>query len=250
MEANFAGFRRLPAESVQLEAVLLVGCRGAHGDEPEFEPVGGSGGASTPGGGTPTSTFVSSVGHQGTGPIRDLKFTTDDPAIQPLLPAYVVLPIDLNQGAGGTSIYLTFTRSEAGEGWPLNCQLPDGPFVTSIIAEDFWLNSPQARCWESHTPIWEPAIPAWLGAWIHPDLNDGAGGPFIFAWQRKQIGVRTIEEVGVLAGNSRYIQCPAGWTRVEQDLNEGAGGDYIYFCYLSSLVAVPPPGDRLHGESP
>ena len=61
-----------------------------------------------------------------------------------------------------------------------------------------------------------------------PDLNDGAGGRYIYGYQSRRPG--TPIELGVLASNSSSTQPPTGWTKAGGDLNEGAGGDFIYFC--------------------
>lgn len=207
-----------------------------------YEEVCGGGGSSTNGGGvsggstpTVTSIFVSSVGLGASypnatvdSPIRDLKFTKGSSANQPVQSDYVLLNLDLNKGAGGHYIYLTFSRRWMSGPYDY-CWVGAGEYVTDIIAEDFGTGWYKGQCYGAeYEPIWEPSV---ILNWKHPDLNDGSGGRYIFAWQEKNMNVAPIKEVGVVAGNSGSIQCPAGWTRVEQDLNQGAGGDYIFFCY-------------------
>lgn len=196
--------------------------------DPSCSSGGGGGGGSSI-----TSIFSSSEGRGGWGPIRDLKFTKGNSPSQPTLPGYELINVDLNKGAGGTYIYLTFTRGNTAEGAPTNKCAPnvyDGEYVTDFLADDY--NAFDAALVKGTCHIgWSPVLESGgVDGWKQPDLNDGAGGRYIFAWQLKLSGQPPIQEVGVLAGNSSTIQCPSGWTRDRQDLNEGAGGDFIYFC--------------------
>lgn len=176
------------------------------------------------------------MGVGGAGAIRDLKFEKGDSASQVPLDGYHLIPADLNKGAGGTYIYLTFTRDGTKVQAPDQCGWGEGEYVTTFFAEDFgWADSGAVKgtcggMGYPSTPIWEyTGNYAW--PWKHPDLNDGSGGRYIFAWLQKVAGSAPIQEVGVVSGSSGSIQCPSGWIRDNQDLNEGAGGAYIYFCY-------------------
>lgn len=183
-----------------------------------------------------TSTFTSSQGRGGFGPIRDLKFLDGS---YPDLLGYERIPVNLNQGAGGRAIHLAFNRTVGyGRGpSPDNCDglSAQGQYLTSFFADDFRAvvaGTVKGACKMPFTPIWQPFDFLGTVRWKQPDLNDGAGGRYIFAWQYKDpMGGAPIAEVGVLTGNSSTISCPAGWTRIDQDLNQGAGGDYVYFCY-------------------
>ena len=177
-----------------------------------------------------------SEGIGGSGPIRDLKFTKGDSSAQPVLDGYHKIPADLNKGAGGTYIYITFTRDQASVEAPSQCGYATHEFITGLQASNY--NAIDAvgakgNCvnlgnpWE---PIWEPRSNVFPFGWKHPDLNDGSGGRFIFAWQHKVSGLAPITEIGVTSAR-RNANCPSGWTKVNQDLNQGAGGDYIYFCF-------------------
>jgi hypothetical protein len=182
------------------------------------------------------STFRSSVG-LGSGYIRDLKFEKGDTSSQTPLPGYFLIPADLNKGAGGTYVYLPFTRDATKVQGPFEYCGGQNQYVTGIIADDFGAASNmKGTCNVGVSPYAAPPIWEYPGAdflpWKHPDLNDGAGGRFIFAWQQMHLSGSPVREVGVVSGNSSGISCPSGWTRVNQDLNQGAGGDWIYFCYL------------------
>lgn len=180
----------------------------------------------------------------GSGYIRDLKIDkSSDSMSVASLPGYQLIPVDLNKGAGGKYIYLTFTRSadHVQQHIPQGCEdIIPGPYVTSIYADDW--NAVDAlgvkgTCLQSSGLYWEylplvqPTGVPYYWEWKQPDLNDGSGGRFIYAWQTKRASAPPIAEVGVIAGNNGSIACPSGWTRIDQDLNQGAGGDYIYFCY-------------------
>lgn len=233
--------------SVSLGAATLAGCLGVDepaGDEPpdtvgRLEATDGGGGGGGGGGGPPPpppSVFLSSLGRGGTGAIRDLKFEKGDTSSQVPLDGYTLIPADLNKGAGGTYIYLTFTRLEDKLQVGTQCGWENNAFVTGLFADDFraidavQMKGTCAGLGDPWTPIWESTgDPLW--PWKHPDLNDGSGGRYIYAWQERVGTGAPLTEVGVLSGNTSAIQCPAGWTKVDQDLNQGAGGDYIYFCY-------------------
>jgi hypothetical protein len=200
-------------------------------DTPPDDGGGGGGPVSPP----PISfIFKSSVGVGGAGAIRDLKFEKGSSSSQVPLGGYHLISADLNRGAGGAYIYLTFTRDAAVVQGGNECGHSTGEFVTGIHADDY--NAVDAVGKKGNcsnlgppwTPIWEET--GILG-WKHPDLNDGAGGRFIFAWLHKVDGLAPIKEIGVVSSRNGSVTCPSGWTRQNQDLNDGAGGDYIYFCF-------------------
>ena len=82
------------------------------------------------------------------------------------------------------------------------------------------------------------AAPPWMYTKINVDLNQGAGGKWIFLCFTKEVGQEPIREMKLWAGG-RYPSPAIGnpWTVVTNsngygypgaDLNEGAGGDWIY----------------------
>lgn len=179
--------------------------------------------------------FLSSEGVGGFGAIRDLKFAKGDSSTPTVLSGYHRIGVDLNRGAGGTYIYLTFTRDKSVQQGPLDECGPgaiQGEFVTNIIAEDYSWGHMKGRCFGSWTPPIYQSIDNIFDPWKHPDLNDGAGGRYIFAWQDRPADstMQPIREVGVVAGSGGTV-CPSGWSQVPQDLNQGAGGDYVFFCF-------------------
>ncbi|MCB2378312.1 hypothetical protein LGH70_12000 [Hymenobacter sp. BT635] len=216
------------------------------------EPGDGGGGYGGGGGGsTPYQGFISSenvAAYSGAdnpaGHIYDLKITKggDGP-----LDGYTKIDVDLNRGAGGQYIYLTFTRNpskvQKGSEWDPYCM--NGSFsvcngrevvgpVRGIWSQAY--NSGGAfHAWPGFTfPTWAPNG---VGGWKQPDLNDGAGGDYIYGYQSKDARDGNPIEVGVLYGSSSSVAPPAGWVKVDGsngqgvDLNKGAGGDYVYFCY-------------------
>lgn len=209
---------------------------------------GGGGGGVTP---TVTSTFVSSEGVSYNGDpsrnpnnyIMDLEFAKSSTSSVGPQTGYNKINLDLNKGAGGKYIYLTFSRNRVEDhGYATNM---DGDLGRSMdqspvtgIAVYPGNGGPALSAWRPpYTQldvIWNPTG-TYINAYKQIDLNDGAGGAFIYAFLSKSNltynGGAPIKEVGVLAGNSNQIQPPAGWTRNNQDLNENAGGDYIYLCY-------------------
>jgi len=67
---------------------------------------------------------------------------------------------------------------------------------------------------------------------ISQDLNQGARGEYIYAYQQKnnQVakGAQVITDLLILVGEN--VSTPDGYKKISQDLNQGAGGDYIYLC--------------------
>ncbi|WP_345221346.1 hypothetical protein [Hymenobacter koreensis] len=188
------------------------------------------------------------------GDILDLKIVKGSSANLTALPGYTIIPVDLNKGAGGQYIYLTFTRDptkvQYGDEVKKDQVNTDGFAVGSgryVIGPVRAIYSKSARSgadfqnWPRFSvPNWAPS-PTNFDDWIQPDLNDGSGGRFIASYQGKdhRYSGRPIE-VGVIAGNSPNITPPAGWVKVDGvqapegvDRNEGAGGDYIYFVLKS-----------------
>ena len=209
---------------------------------PNEDPDNPTGGG-TGGGPAITSTFQSSEGQGGTGNILDLKITKGGSSSISPLPGYNKIAVDLNRGAGGRYIYITFTRqagsiqlgNETNWGWAAS--QTSGPVravqvfgaATGISLGWVFGNTPP----RGFVPTWAPnPIPG--VDWKEPDYNDGAGGAYLYGYQFKDIALapNAPVEVGVIASNTRYPVPPAGWTAdYTQDLNERAGGDFIYYCY-------------------
>ncbi|TGE15184.1 hypothetical protein [Hymenobacter elongatus] len=213
------------------------------------EPV--DGGSYGGGGSAPYQGFISSenvAAYSGSdnpaGHIYDLKITKggDGP-----LDGYTKIDVDLNRGSGGQYIYLTFTRNpskvQKGSEWDNYCM--NGSFNTCngrqvvgpvrAIWSQAYSSGGAFYSWPGFTfPTWAPNG---LGGWKQPDLNDGAGGEYIYGYQSKDARDGNPIEVGVLYGSSSSVAPPAGWVKVDAsngqgvDLNKGAGGDYVYFCY-------------------
>jgi len=122
---------------------------------------------------------------------------------------YIKLPYDLNRGAHGKYMYLCYhmaSYQSTGTNKPCiaavqiisgkNAQPPAG-----------WVKLPQ-------------------------DLNDGAGGDYIYlcyqpASYDDDVALKGITVIG---GDNPDVPAPYGFQKVPGDLNHGAGGDYIYVC--------------------
>ncbi len=210
---------------------------------PPYTDCGGGGGTTPP---RVTSTFVSSVG-LGNGSyaynlynfIQDLKIikgssssiNTGD------LPGYIKINADLNRGAGGQYIYLCFTRDPykvVGSTSNPGAWKNDGRIGWQVPVRGIVVKTQSVGPANNWPDLWTPPIEVKDSFGFHcPDLNDGAGGKYVYAYQRKDsydTSLPYVKEVGVIYGNSTSIQPPAGWERLPWDLNEGAGGDFIYFC--------------------
>ncbi len=165
-------------------------------------------------------------------------------------PFYHNIEINLNEGAGGEYIYVSFTRDPSKVQYqthPAGCgyngsggdETPrdasgnrvDRP-VMGIDTEVRCCNSPWSNCHSIYTPMYARLSPSLNSNGMKlPDLNNGAGGSYIYAWQTRVPNPQNQPiELGVLSGNNVNINPPTGWTRVGSDLNNGAGGSYIFFC--------------------
>ena len=201
------------------------------------QPCNGCGGA------PPTPTFFSSV-NLGTysgpgnvaGDILDLKIAkgwSDVEAYAEILDGYEIIPINLNYGAGGQNIYLTFTRVpnkvQLGDEKNRTDRVVEGSVRRIFVYSDNGNVAPVPRfAVPNFVPIQSPG--SIFNEWKFPDLNDGAYGKYIYAYTTKEPREGLPIEVGILRGNNSAITPPMGWRKIDGDLNEGAGGDYIYFC--------------------
>jgi hypothetical protein len=233
-------FRLLPDGTIVLlskAAKNNTGSKEAPPQPPIEEcPFGGCPGVPVP----VTSTFVTSAGLGGTGDIVDIKTLYDTQGIL----GYEKLNTNLNQGAGGTVMFYHFTRFSAsvvqGIEYSLPSQFPNlstaDPVVSCEGKTKHWFYQSRPQASPGFAPIWYPdPNQNYNGDWAPMDLNDGAGGEYVYTYQSKQPGIKSdaspFHEIGILSGNSGQIQPPAGWIKVGQDLNDSAGGDFIYFCY-------------------
>ncbi|MBC5994223.1 hypothetical protein [Pontibacter cellulosilyticus] len=166
--------------------------------------------------------------------IHNLLFVKDSNPLPSPESGYTRLDVDLNKGAGGKYIYLEFTRdpNSVKQEHPdynlRNEPITDFKAIAYNTGLSEWTAPPKNYSYiYEHTPYWA------LTSYKIIDLNDGAGGKYIYGYQSRNFVVygNSIKEVGILYGNSSSIQPPSGWIKQPQDLNEGAGGDYIYFCY-------------------
>lgn len=75
------------------------------------------------------------------------------------------------------------------------------------------------------------------------DLNQGAGGDFVFIGKQVQDFAAASRASPVLdlvaVTGSSSVGAPAGYVRHPVDLNKGAGGDYIYLCSTTDASIEP-----------
>lgn len=118
---------------------------------------------------------------------------------------------DLNEGAGGRYIYFYYTTID-------NRDLAISQFWVTTMYDS---RKEPGTLTDGDTPI--PTDQ-------YADLNDGAGGLYVFAHALKDPGIYLkMKGLGTISGNSSAIQPPSGWEKINVDLNRGAGGPYIYF---------------------
>ena len=127
---------------------------------------------------------------------------------------YGYFPVDLNKGAKGKHIYLAARRSC---NYALNFKL------------HVWSGS--QRPGSSAFPI-SSVIPNSQGyRWPGADLNEGAGGNYIYAWFTRESGYY-LHDIYVMTANYGSAKCDNGYIK-SADLNGGCGSStpYIHFCY-------------------
>lgn len=174
-------------------------------------------------------------------------------------PYYYNIVADLNEGAGGDYIYLSFTRDPShveyerfgakqcgtnGDEQPRSGVGPAAPYLNLPITEvdtevHCCVGYQFSSCYISpntnlnYFPMYAKRISAPINSdyMTVQDLNDAAGGSYVYGYlTRTPIAGRKAVEVGVLTGNTEDIQPPIGWKKVGTDLNRTAGGKFIYFC--------------------
>ncbi|MEO6700977.1 MAG: MAC/perforin domain-containing protein [Jatrophihabitantaceae bacterium] len=122
---------------------------------------------------------------------------------------YVKIPHDLNKGAHGKYIYLCkhiASYDSAGT----------NPECINDIQIIFGKNA--------SAPAGYVKLPQ--------DLNDGAGGDYIYLCYRPAAYSNTgaIKDVTVIGSGDANVAPPYDFEKVPGDLNKGAGGEYIYVC--------------------
>ncbi|XP_028980485.2 uncharacterized protein LOC109616528 [Esox lucius] len=76
---------------------------------------------------------------------------------------------------------------------------------------------------------------------IYVDLNEGAGGNYIFLWYKKGSS-NPITRLQVTFTDDMQIGLRnAGYHQVDKDLNAGAGGDYIHLWYYKGTTEYDNP---------
>ena len=72
------------------------------------------------------------------------------------------------------------------------------------------------------------SIKSKMAGFISQNLNEGAGGKYIYAVATKSFQDKdAISNIDVVSGST---PCPSGFTRIWQNLNEGAYGKSLYLC--------------------
>ena len=124
-------------------------------------------------------------------------------------PGFVLIDVDLNQGAGGKYIYLAYKTTDS------LCEALTGLDLEGGSSNDF-----------SFQPGFDK---------IDQDLNQGAWGKYVYAYTTSNTARPPLKEVAVIVGDTRHTYPPdSSWIRINQDANEGAGGKFIYVIYKTS----------------
>jgi len=149
--------------------------------------------------------------------ITDIKTSVRDQNNAPnTMDGYTKIPVDLNEGAGGKYIYLYYKKGGyAGNFMALNA------FSSAVPLPPYSSSSGTALGRNFSNGMWT-------------DLNNGAGGPFIYIegiFAQSPIDPLTRVSDILVISSSGGMSSYSGWIFINQDLNQGAGGKYIYLCY-------------------
>jgi hypothetical protein len=130
-----------------------------------------------------------------------------------------IIPIDLNEGAGGKYIYLYYEK---------NNYVSHINFVGVVKSK----NKFDVKSWLSLRNL----IGVYGDNGIY-DLNAGAGGDYVHAYYSTtpNLSDPAVQDIAIVSGNSSNTAYPnnagGNWTKINVDLNAGAGGKYIYMFY-------------------
>lgn len=151
---------------------------------------------------------------------------------------------DINEGARGQSIYLCYKKGH----YPLYQAITDVTFASDKDEED-------ARCPSGYTGLYSAAPGSDRTGSGSGDLNDGAGGSYIYLCYKRLGKGAPLTEVNIRKKNGADFQCryeiggdwdgagTDGPLDTETDLNAGVTPpgelhDYIHFCYKSMSSVV------------
>lgn len=140
---------------------------------------------------------------------------------------YTVIPLNLNYGAGGETVYFCFTRNPSKV---VEVHGARGPITSLTILDDDNVYGHTALFLDYQDYIyWQTTF-----GWKVANLNSGAGGlsaQLAGAIQRSPQS-RPIE-FGIVHSQDPGVSPPAGWAKSSIDLNENVGGncDFIWLCF-------------------
>lgn len=124
---------------------------------------------------------------------------------------YEKLNYDLNATAGGAHIYLCYRKGTESELRSAGIK----PISEIRVIEG--KNTPTPNGYTK----------------INVDLNQGAGGSYLYLCYKRGEFQEAIKDITVIQGRSSSIEPPdkQHYTKVNVDLNKGAGGDFLFFCH-------------------
>jgi len=155
----------------------------------------------------------------------------------------VKIPVDLNEGAGGYFIYLYYSKTD---------ELSQSLCYIGTRSGAY-------RMTTSYPAMTKLGMNIGGGLQYWTDMNDGAGGEYIYLEGLKPSNYDKADPVsGIPFNGGRNLGCSIepiknlmvvgtgedertfsskmysrypGWHMVYKDLNDGAGGAYVYLCY-------------------
>ncbi|KAI0010515.1 MAC/Perforin domain-containing protein [Xylariaceae sp. FL0662B] len=146
--------------------------------------------------------------------IDALTFVEGDSSTIAPTSGYEKLNFDLNHTVGGKYIYLCYHKASYNSLGPNKRAITD----LAVIFDNEATPSGYAK--------------------MSTDLNDGAGGKYVYLCYKTgdYNPDKAILDVTAFSGSKSGVSPPYGFTKIPRDLNAGAGGDYIFFGYAKRAI--------------
>lgn len=139
---------------------------------------------------------------------------------------YYKIPVDLNKGTGGESVYLCYSTTDS-QTHTYSMYEQEPAAITNI--QVFASNSNPAP--ESYAAACPVVIQSGYTA-VRKNLNKDTKGCCIYVCYTYDQAFKPVRDVNVIQSPRREVYPPSpDWIRINQDCSEGAGGEYTYVVF-------------------
>lgn len=194
--------------------------------------------------------LVYEKGGVGRHPIKDIQIVEElYGAEQKMKAGYRYINRDLNQGVGGSWLYLTYTKnvSIVTDVMIIEGKNPSPPTGYEMVLVDLNTGTSGSSMWlafrsnpeQQTADKWITGLNVIEGASSTPpdgwekyptNLNKGTNGKELYLIYKKGQG-NPIKDIRVIDSYTPDKHKPTGYKLIRQDLNAGAGGHWLYFAY-------------------